>query len=893
MKESSIYSVILFTALISNAAIGATYDATGRWNFSVTGHRNNCQTLPELNQSGTLVLIQTADTFRLVSESSIRGTLKTTEGTINGAVYEYTDRYQEDHGWTDENTTLTLLSESTGSGSGSWSWSDGGLSCSGSYSFLMTKQSQTTPLYDAAGTWKYTETNFWNNCGDPNPASDSGTINVSQNENRVDATDDRGGTWQGYLSGTEYTIVHSYGEESGITTGICTINLHSASQGSGQCRWPAGLDGQTNVQCKGGSTFAIAKDFGPKPTHETPAGFKPDYGASVRSDDISRAPLHDTSGEAIAPEDLDGGGRDEALVLRNENPATRKIGIIGDSLSSATHTNDACGYGAELPDCLNNALGRHDWDWSHASGTHDWSIASRLGFPQDRIVTLADDGEEWKDALAQAQAITADPDVATIFINLGSNNVCKNLGESYIGDLDLIASHIDDTLSHLTAAMANRPSPEIYWVGIVDLVAFRDLMVNRKRGQYMFTSCQALWDLDAAEITAEAEDSICKWEIGQLCDVIPDDYVEKQVEKYVENWLEKEDADQPCGRILDSSVTPTELDESRLFNIDLNNLMAYKASQWNGINGVTIHYTNALFDVLPQPADISQLDCYHPSRHGQMTLAMKIWEGFYPDFQSSQATLWDDFENRDRCSQEFTSWPGCWVFNSDKGPHTSAFDADITQSGWLKLQKDTNNNNYGWWIRELGDFSGLSRVYAFFNHRRENLDDGSDRVDFEVAQAGIWHRIQSYAGGSNDLGQHNSLYYDLTPYKSGDTQIRFITNNSNGMKSGDRVSFDNITIMGWADAPDPPAMESLCCDGIDNDLDGATDFHDQDCPLQCCKADLDSDGDVDGKDLATFSLNFGRTDCNVGCPGDFDTDGDVDGTDLGVFSGEFGRIDCP
>ncbi len=60
-----------------------------------------------------------------------------------------------------------------------------------------------------------------------------------------------------------------------------------------------------------------------------------------------------------------------------------------------------------------------------------------------------------------------------------------------------------------------------------------------------------------------------------------------------------------------------------------------------------------------------------------------------------------------------------------------------------------------------------------------------------------------------------------------------------------------------------------------------------------CPGDFDRDGDVDGRDLSTFSADFGRTDCADDCEGDFDRDGDVDGMDLAVFSSDFGRTDCP
>ena len=62
-----------------------------------------------------------------------------------------------------------------------------------------------------------------------------------------------------------------------------------------------------------------------------------------------------------------------------------------------------------------------------------------------------------------------------------------------------------------------------------------------------------------------------------------------------------------------------------------------------------------------------------------------------------------------------------------------------------------------------------------------------------------------------------------------------------------------------------------------------------------CEGDFDSDGDVDGSDLAVFAADFGRTDCEnePPCEGDFDHDGDVDGSDLAVFAADFGRTDCP
>lgn len=65
-------------------------------------------------------------------------------------------------------------------------------------------------------------------------------------------------------------------------------------------------------------------------------------------------------------------------------------------------------------------------------------------------------------------------------------------------------------------------------------------------------------------------------------------------------------------------------------------------------------------------------------------------------------------------------------------------------------------------------------------------------------------------------------------------------------------------------------------------------------PQNDCPGDFDTDGDVDGSDLAIFAADFGRTDCDTGelCEGDFDGDNDVDGSDLATFAADFGRTDC-
>jgi hypothetical protein len=52
---------------------------------------------------------------------------------------------------------------------------------------------------------------------------------------------------------------------------------------------------------------------------------------------------------------------------------------------------------------------------------------------------------------------------------------------------------------------------------------------------------------------------------------------------------------------------------------------------------------------------------------------------------------------------------------------------------------------------------------------------------------------------------------------------------------------------------------------------------------------------VDENDLSVLAADFGRADCagHPDCPGDFNTDNDVDGMNLSTFIVDYGRNDCP
>jgi hypothetical protein len=251
--------LLLEWVVFSTAVPAASYDATGRWNYAVSDHWNNCGERPDPVESGTVILIQSADTFLLVVTSSTALKFKTVNGSINGAVYVFNDKYREDYGWTNDSVSFTLSSPSSGAGTGSWRWSDGEESCSGGYSVTVTRQPESPPVHNASGRWNFNESGYWNNCGEANPASDAGTMTIIQSNNRITATDSKGGSWKGFVSSTTYTLVDSYAEDNGITSDVLTVDLSSASQGSGQCWWVWDLDGNSNEHCEGGSTISIAK----------------------------------------------------------------------------------------------------------------------------------------------------------------------------------------------------------------------------------------------------------------------------------------------------------------------------------------------------------------------------------------------------------------------------------------------------------------------------------------------------------------------------------------------------------------------------------------------------------------------------------------------------------
>ena len=475
-----------------------------------------------------------------------------------------------------------------------------------------------------------------------------------------------------------------------------------------------------------------------------------------------------------------------------------KLGVIGDSIAAATHSSDMCGK-RDVVDCIQDLGGRQSPEWSYAAGRESWSLASMLGFLPDRVVDASDDGEEWKDALDQAQKITADPEVDTVFIGLGANDVCQARGHDYTGDLALAESHMDATLRHLTDILPHGGS--IYWSGAPDVTRLVDLMADRDHN-IVFKTCQATWDLETNDIKDGAASDACDHFFdNDVCNAL--DFVEEAKDLLVEAWVEQlldgEGVEEgPCGKVLSSKSTSQDREEALQYVTDLNELMARKAREYSGRNGIRILFTDRIFREFggARPYHFSWFDCYHPSRSGQMFLAREIWKGFMLQgnmFGTEHRTRMyvDEFNARDYCNEDLTPWEGCWNEKGDDGTPTGG-DAQIDKSR-LRVR---DNDREVWRAIPL---PGADRALISFNWRRNNLDRGRDYVTFEVSpdDGQTWFELDRFMGDADDFGMHRGNYFNITPYAGAGTRIRFRA--APGLGGQDEVFFDNVTVMSWQD----------------------------------------------------------------------------------------------
>ena len=479
--------------------------------------------------------------------------------------------------------------------------------------------------------------------------------------------------------------------------------------------------------------------------------------------------------------------------------------VIGDSIAAATHTSALCGN-RDVVDCLETLAGQRSPEWNYADGTVSWSIASRLGFSPDRTINVADNGERWKDAFEQAREALVNTDVSTVLIGLGANDVCRDAGHDYAGDLGAISAEIDATLGFLTDHLP--PHGEVFLSAVVDVTRVRDLMRTEDHS-YVFESCQATWDLKGNQIKDTAAQSACDHFAGHnFCSVLDntEDAKDYLLRLLLDTWLDLEGVTSgPCSKVLSENASDVDRDEARAFTRDLNRLIAEKARAFSGANGVEVRYVHALQDTTAlAPHHISRFDCYHPSRTGQKLIADELWADIRPGSAVSGTLQTDHFDTVDYCATENDPWRSCWVETDNGIPGNG--DVYI-QAGRLRIKDNVRM------IERQPDLRGVDQAWLSFNWRRRDLDRIREAVILELSadDAGSWTEVMRVNGDGDDYGHQRGDYFDVSAFANDLTRLRF---RSQSLGNSDEVQLDNVTLFAWPSSPPapPPAVRAVAVD---------------------------------------------------------------------------------
>ncbi len=411
---------------------------------------------------------------------------------------------------------------------------------------------------------------------------------------------------------------------------------------------------------------------------------------------------------------------------------------------------------------------------------------------------------------------------------------------------------------------------------MLDVLQLRELM-RRRDHNFWFETCQGTWDLDANKIKDGAANDVCDHFFDhtacQLTSTI-EEAKDELVKLMFNTWLDLEGVDEgPCGKVLSSRSTAADRAEARQFNLALNQLMSAKAAQYNGRNGVAVYYSDRIFEASAnlRPYHVSRLDCFHPSRAGQIFLANETWRGFDPFTGPVSRYFFDEFDSQDYCAQEYTTWDSCWTeIGETNGPTAGDIQINLHE---LRVR----DNNKGI-LRSL-NLDGMQAAWLQFNWRREGLDNNDDNVSIDVSpDAGMtWYRQNLIKGDGDDYNMHRGYYCDITPYATADTLLRF--KSSSNLGNHDKVFFDNITVLGWG----PPVLTQ------DTDQDGLPDSTDN-CPETPNPEQTDTDGDLvgDACDNCTGIANADQLDTDGDgygnlCDGDLNNDGSANTLDLNLY----------
>ena len=157
----------------------------------------------------------------------------------------------------------------------------------------------------------------------------------------------------------------------------------------------------------------------------------------------------------------------------------------------------------------------------------------------------------------------------------------------------------------------------------------------------------------------------------------------------------------------------------------------------------------------------------------------------------------DRFNSASYCNNDGTlNWATCW---------TEIGESDGASAGYARIDPNPANGgmfilsevNRGVW-REV-NLSGYNAARLEFMYGRYGLDDVNDYTRLEISANGAtgpWVELDRYAGPADDspysATNDGAIIYDITPYISSNTRIRF--RNSSTMGWDDLVTFEHLRI---------------------------------------------------------------------------------------------------
>jgi len=155
----------------------------------------------------------------------------------------------------------------------------------------------------------------------------------------------------------------------------------------------------------------------------------------------------------------------------------------------------------------------------------------------------------------------------------------------------------------------------------------------------------------------------------------------------------------------------------------------------------------------------------------------------------------DDFNARSYSNNTGTqTWAVDWAeFNDDNRPDGGKVKIDKSM---LRLEDKSRG------VQRAVNLQASTSATLTFQYRRESMDKSAKHVDVQVSMDGgaTWTQVARIGGPANDSGLLPPVSFDLTPYRSQATVVRFLTSPT----MGGRLWVDNLKIEYTVNTTPPP-----------------------------------------------------------------------------------------